>query len=312
VSVDILGLGAVAVDDLLYLEQFPKPDSKMKVVRRERHPGGHTGTALAAAARLGRRCSYAGALGDDELSRFALERLAAEGIGVEHLVHRPDSRPFHSTILVDMGRNTRTILWDSTGVIGADPKLPAEEAIEQATVLFVDHVGLEGMVRAALVARASGIPIVADFERRSGALFNDLEALADHPILSLGFAQELTGATDGKSAVRALWTEARAVVVVTGGADGAWYATSEDPGRVFHQPAFPVEVVDTNGCGDAFHGAYAAALAEGMAVEDRLRFASAVAALKATQRGGQQGLPRRPDVERFLGERSGEALPEMG
>ncbi len=306
---DILGLGAVAVDDLLYLEEFPRADSKMKVVRRERHPGGLTGTALVAASRLGRRCTYAGTLGDDELSRFALERLEAEGIDTSNLVRRPEARPFHSTILIDMKRRTRTILWDASGVVGADPKLPSEEVIGAAAVLFVDHTGLEGMVRAALVARASGIPIVADFERRPGPLFNDLEALADHPIFSIDFARELTGATDGRSAVRALWTEARAVVVVTGGPDGAWYATGEEPGRIFHQPAFAVEVVDTNGCGDAFHGAYAAALAEGMAAKDRVRFAAAVAALKATKRGGQQGLPRRDEADRFLAERSAEAQP---
>ncbi len=60
VSIDVLGLGAVAVDDLVYLDEYPRPDSKVRVVRRERHAGGLTGTALVAAARMGRRCSYAG------------------------------------------------------------------------------------------------------------------------------------------------------------------------------------------------------------------------------------------------------------
>jgi sulfofructose kinase len=66
--------------------------------------------------------------------------------------------------------------------------------------------------------------------------------------------------------------------------------------------------VDTNGCGDVFHGVYAAALSEGMPAAERIRFASAVAALKATQPGGQQGIPRRSEADRFLVERSKEAL----
>jgi len=62
-------------------------------------------------------------------------------------------------------------------------------------------------------------------------------------------------------------------VVATAGADGAWYG--EDEGDVRHQPAFAVEVVDTTGCGDVFHGAYASALARGLGLEERVRFSAA-------------------------------------
>jgi sulfofructose kinase len=79
---------------------------------------------------------------------------------------------------------------------------------------------------------------------------------------------------------------------------------------VFHQPAFRVETVDTTGCGDVFHGAYAAALCEGRGLEERLRFAAAVAALKATREGGQKGIPSREEAERFLAARQGEAKGE--
>jgi len=50
---DVLGVGVAAVDDILWVEAYPPPDSKVRVVRRERHPGGLTATALVAAARLG-------------------------------------------------------------------------------------------------------------------------------------------------------------------------------------------------------------------------------------------------------------------
>jgi sugar/nucleoside kinase (ribokinase family) len=61
-----------------------------------------------------------------------------------------------------------------------------------------------------------------------------------------------------------------------------------------------VAAVDTTGCGDVFHGAYAAALVRGMGVEERVRFAAAAAALKATRRGGQAGAPTLEEVETFL------------
>jgi len=70
--------------------------------------------------------------------------------------------------------------------------------------------------------------------------------------------------------------------------------------RPDYQPAYRVQVMDTTGCGDVFHGAYASALVRGLELPERIRFASAAAALKATQPGGQAGIPSRAAVEEFL------------
>ena len=73
---DVLGLGCAAVDDLLYVDVYPKTaDVKVRVRRRERQCGGLTATALVAAARLGSRCAYAGILGGDENSQFILDAM---------------------------------------------------------------------------------------------------------------------------------------------------------------------------------------------------------------------------------------------
>jgi sugar/nucleoside kinase (ribokinase family) len=314
--VDILGLGAVAVDDLLFLSEFPRPDSKMPIIRHERHAGGLTGTALVAARRMGRSCGYAGTLGEDELSRFIVDAFEKEGVSVRHLVRRAGARPFHSTILVDTDTKTRTILFDERDVLSADPDLPAPGVIRSARVLLVDHTGITGMLRAARIARDAGIPVVADLERDLGAPLAELLALADHLILPRDFAGKISdvgggsprGDSDAPAIARALWRSDRAAVVITCGAAGSWYVTAEEPNVVYHQPAFPVPAVDTNGCGDVFHGVYAAGLSEGMTAAERIRFAAAVAALKATQPGGQKGIPSRSEADRFCAERSKEAL----
>jgi sulfofructose kinase len=300
---DVLGLGAVAVDDILFLSEFPRPDSKMPILRRERHAGGLAGTALVAAQRLGGECAYAGSLGHDELSVFILERFAAEGISVEHVVRREGVRPFSSTILVDTSRTTRTILFDAQDVVGADPGEPPAAVLESCKVLLVDQTGIEGMIRAARMARAAGIPVVADLERMGNPRLDELSALSDHLIVPLEYARQRTGAADAASAVRALWRDDRRAVVVTCGADGAWFLSSEEPEALYHQPAFRIEVVDTSGCGDVFHGAYAAALSRGMTMQERVRTASAVAALKARKPGGQTGIPGKGETDSFLRER---------
>ncbi|HEV3118074.1 MAG TPA: PfkB family carbohydrate kinase [Gemmataceae bacterium] len=299
---DILGLGCVAIDDLLYVDGYPHADTKVQVRRSERQCGGLTATALVAAARLGSKCVYAGTLGEDELSQFVLERLAQEGIDVASAKRIAGARPIHSVVVIDEKTRTRTIFFDLQNVLGAQEDWPGADMIRSARVLFIDHFGVEGMIRAAQIARAAGIPVVADFESDMMADFPRLLELVDHLILSHEFATKLTAATDAPEAALKLWSKDRAAVIVTCGPAGCWSVSAENPGQAAHFPAFAVQAIDTTGCGDVFHGAYASALARNMDLPDRLRFATAAAALKATQRGGQAGVPRRAAVEAFLKE----------
>ena len=299
-AIDILGLGCVAVDDLLYVASYPPADSKTPVQRRERHCGGLTATALVAAARMGAQCSYAGVLGQDELSHFVLERMKAEGIDVAHAARRPDVQPIHSIVIVEEGRGTRTIFYDLHGVAGPDETWPTEDVIRAARLLFVDQLGTEGMHRAAGIAHAAGLPVVADFESDEGPMFAELLNLVDHLIISRAFAAKLTGLAEPAAAAVRLGAGERQAVVLTDGAAGCWYWSGVPRQPARHQRAFAVQAVDTTGCGDVFHGAYAAALVAGMSLEERVRFAAAAAALKATQRGGQAGIPNRAAVEAFL------------
>ena len=168
-------------------------------------------------------------------------------------------------------------------------------------MLFVDHFGVEGMTRAAQIAHAAGIPVVADFESDRMPGFDGLLALVDHLIVSQEFAEKLTGESCAAVAAKQL-SRGRAATIVTCGSAGRWFLSQDEPTLTRQRPAYAVAAVDTTGCGDVFHGAYASALARGLDMEERVRFASAAAALKATQRGGQGGIPTRAAVEAFLQE----------
>ena len=252
-----------------------------------------------AAARLGAKCAFAGTLGFDEGSEFVLETLRREQIDVGHVARGRTAGPVRSVIVVDENAGTRNIFADVNDARGAHGTRPAREVIEASRVLFIDYFGLRGNLRAARIARAAGVPIVSDLERTRLPGVTQLLALIDHPIFSRRAAEELTGKSDPRRAAEAIWNESREVVIVTCGERGLWFVSREQR-KAKHVPAFAVEAVDTTGCGDVFHGAYAAALAGGMNVEDRIRFASAAAALKATKHGGQCGIPKRRAVETFL------------
>ncbi len=297
ISFDVLGLGAVAVDDFLYVEAYPPPDTKARVTRLERHCGGLAGTALVTAARLGARCAYAGVMGRDELSSFVLDCLEREGIDVSAVERKSAAGPGHSHIIVDLRRGTRNVFSFNPAVMGAGMRAPAA-LIRSSRVLLVDHVGVPGLVRAARIARSAGIPVVADIERLHHPQIQQLLALADHLIASQTFARQLTGVRRPERALLKLVRADREVAAITCGAEGCWFLERGWPAPK-HLPAFKIKAVDTTGCGDVFHGAYAFALARGLPLEERMRIASAAAALKA--RGtGQNGIPSWRAIRRFI------------
>ncbi len=299
--IEILGLGAVAMDDLLYVEAYPEANSKVHVLDRERQCGGLTATALVAASRLGCLCAYGGVTGTDDASDFALAVLAGEGVCTDLACRRADRRIYHSTIIVDrFGR--RTLFSDGRDVESVNSSWPDEHIIRSCEVLFVDHTAIPGMIRAARVARSAGIPVVGDLERAESKILPDLMNLIDHLIVPREFARTVTGRTEPGQAAECLWADQRKAVVVTCGENGSWFV---EPGlSPTHQPAFRVQVIDTTGCGDVFHGAYAAGLVMGMDLPGRVRLAGAAAALKAARRGGQSGCPTFAEVERLLREQS--------
>jgi sugar/nucleoside kinase (ribokinase family) len=294
---DVLGFGCATLDEMLFVEEFPQRDTKTRILSSEKQGGGLTATALVAAARLGARCAYAGQLGFDDISKFVAKTLETEGIDTSLIPWRSEAAAIRSLIVVDQKNATRNIFFERTGEVGAAPDAPTETEMAAARVLHIDHYGGQGNLRILEIARRHAIPVVADFERTNVPYFEEFLPLVDHLILSLDFATQLTGQSEVPDILRALHNEHRQAVLITCGAQGVWSLKSN---RIQHFDAFPVNIVDTTGCGDVFHGVYAATLAWGFPLEKRILWSSAAAALKAVHIGAQKGIPTRAEIEQFL------------
>jgi sulfofructose kinase len=295
---DILGVGTAAVDDIVTVNRFPQPDEKIPVQSIYRCAGGQTATALVAAARQGAQTVFFSSLSDDELSVFTLTELEKEGVDCSLVNFMPGCKPFYAIVVVDTTAASRTILFSSEGVNEPDMHKFDPTWIEQSRVLFIDHNIPLGILHAARLAKAVQVPVIADLESTTIPGLTDLLPLVDHLIVSRSFATRFSGLTSIEDMLAALSPSIRSLTAITFGEKGCWYQT---PGCVpVHIPAFPVKVVDTTGCGDVFHGAYAAAIARGEPLHHSLLIATAAAGIKATQHGGRFGIPTREQVEVFL------------
>ncbi len=116
----------------------------------------------------------------------------------------------------------------------------------------------------------------------------------DYLVCSEKFARHF--ANSPEQALKILSQHA-AVVIITLCEHGLIWQNHNQHGRL---PAFEVNAIDTTGAGDAFHGAFAAAIAQKTPFLDTLHYASAVAALCCTKIGARTGMPTKTEVEAFL------------
>lgn len=147
-------------------------------------------------------------------------------------------------------------------------------------------------------AKAAGIPAVLDADR---PVPQGMELLrhASHIAFSAEGLSDWAGHDDHEKSLAMAAKESGAWCCVTLGGDGVLYTVGE---TLAHMPAFKVQVVDSLGAGDVWHGAFALRLAEGGSETESLSFANAAAAIKVSRKGGRRGAPVRSEVEKFLAE----------
>lgn len=304
---DVLGAGIAAVDDLIYVSEYPQVDCKIPVHGSVRHGGGPACTAIAAVGSLGGRAAYTARFGENELSKYIASALERHGVDISHIVDDPEGGPYHSIIVVD-GAGHRNVFYDPAlyRVITADD-LP-EALIQSAKLVLLDHITEPALTEVAEKAHRLGVAVLGDIEGRSESA-KKLAALTDYLIVPRAWGEWASGARNPRDACAILAGVGRPATVVTDGAGGCYFCSSAEP-EVRHFPAFKVDAFDTTGCGDTYHGAFALAVARNLTAADAVAFASAAAALKAMADGGKRrgwdALPTLDEVIAFLGSRLSE------
>jgi sulfofructose kinase len=142
------------------------------------------------------------------------------------------------------------------------------------------------------------VPTLLDVDLGGGGLLTEFLCQTDYAIFSAPALEAFAPGKEERAQLEAALATGVRHAGVTRGADGyAWLTAAGDSG---FQPAFTAEIVDTTGAGDAFHGAFAWALAAGCSAVECGRIAAAVAALKCRRLGARAGLPTRAELDEFL------------
>jgi len=295
----IVGIGACVMDTLYNIPSYPTEDTKMKALSSKLAGGGPVATALVAAQKLGESASYVGVLSDDSGGIFLKNDFIKYGVDVKNIEIKSGYRSFTSVLWLCEDTATRTCVFDKGNLPPLTLSEAQRDAIAKASILMVDGNELSAAIEGARVAKSHGTKVLYD----CGGLYSGIEellSLTDIMIPSEEFALGHTGKKSAAEAAKKLYeTYSPEVVVITEGKEGG---IIYDGKEIKKYPAFLVNAVDTNGSGDVFHGAFAAAVAKGYSYEKCCIFSSAVSAIKCTGVGARENAPGFDAVKRFLKE----------
>ncbi len=266
-------------------------------------PGGKGANQAVAAARLGADVTMVVKLGQDIFGDQAEANMIKEGIRPGFIFRSAETHTGAALIMLDaQGENMIVVAAGANNLLSPEDVDKAEEAIRQADVLLVQlEIPQETVARAIQMARESGVKVLlnpAPGRELSGELLGMVDVLTPNETeTQIVSGLPVTDLKEAQIAARQLLDRGVGAVVVTLGAQGALVVT---PAGVEHVPGLQVDVVDTTGAGDAFSGALAVALAEGMELAQAVALANAAAALQVTKIGTASAMPYRDDVDKLM------------
>lgn len=295
----IVGIGANVFDTLFNIPTYPQEDTKMRATAMKTAGGGPVATGLVAAQKLGIETAYIGVLSDDNGGKFLKGDFIKYGVNTDFTEIKSGYRTFSSVLWLCADSATRTCVFDKGNLPPLELSDIQKNAIRKADILMVDGNEMDAAVEGAKVARKNGTKVLYD----CGGLYEGVEkllALTDIMIPSEEFALGHTGCSTPEDAARSLFeTYKPEVVVITQGKKGGIIYDGKD---IISYPIYPAKVVDSNGSGDVFHGAFAAAVVMGYDYLKCCHFSSAVSALKCTGVGARESVPNFETTYKYLKE----------
>jgi ribokinase len=287
----IVVVGSANMDLVGIAARLPQPGETVLGDDFVMGPGGKGANQAIAAARAGASCTFLGAIGSDAFGVTLKARLTASGVDASQVRVSYGSSGV-AVVMVDRAGENSIIV--SPGANSTFTGLSPDETamISTADVLLCQlEIPVGTVVAAAAAARAAGTRVVLN-AAPAMQLPPELTDNVDVLIVNEVEAQTITGATRQDPAPLLAIVPR---VVMTLGAEGAWYGDRE--GTSERVPVVPVQALDTTGAGDAFTGAFAVAWGEGRDIVDAVRWACAAGAACVRRIGASNSLPQRADID---------------
>jgi len=303
-------IGAINWDINLFVKRFPKNGEEVVVERITRVPGGKAGNAAVAAARLlgPGQVAILGGLGKDPIAPEQVRIFKEEGVVTSGLKLASDVESGQAYIVIDEKGNNiiHTHFGANATIRPEDLDDPTrQQLISEASVITIMDPPFDTSLKLARHAKRLGKIVAWDpgvkSERRIGGV-RDLLKNLDYVVANESECRNLTGFSNPGQAAKRLMKENDQVKVITKlGSKGATLHSEKKRVVVknLDLKGYGLKAINTVGCGDAFLGAFVAALSEGRTDEEAVRWGNCAGGLKAT-RPETRGSPNRETLLKYL------------
>ncbi len=300
----IVILGIFAADTAYAAKRMPHIAETLLGSNFTLGPGGKGSNQAIAAAKAGGKVSFISRIGNDPFGDMALSAYAEAGVKAN--VMKMDGVSTGAAFIFvneDNGDNAIIVVPGAAGLIGVEDVDANRAEIENAAIFMTQlEQPLEAAMHGLSMARAAGVTTIFN-PAPAQVIPDEIYALCDYIAPNEVEAAQLVGhpvesEDQARVAGDILLERGAGAVIITLGALGALYHTSSHSELV---PAFSAgKVIDTTGAGDAFLGGFAAALSEGRAPIDAVRFGCATAAIAVTRPGTAPAMPARAEIDALI------------
>jgi sulfofructose kinase len=291
-------IGITVRDIIFSVQSLPSGPGKTHAADRHEVGGGPAANAAVTIARLGGQARFIGPIGDDSLGAELTDELMQLGVDTTYSRSVPGLRSPLSAVFVDASGERSIVNHTASGLFDEAAPVEARD-LQGVDAVLADVRWLDGAVAALEWARDSQIPGIVDFDIGATASQPLLDS-ASHVVFSADAIRRVSRNSDLGRCLEEVSAQTDAWLAVTDGVNGTFWL---EDGNVQHVDAFEVDVIDTTGAGDIYHGAFALFRAEGKTEREAIELSSAVAAISCERFGGRTGIPDRDELEAFLEER---------
>ena len=305
----VIGPGSLIVDVAAYAKHLPVDGETVMGSSLKLGPGGKGSNQLTAAKRAGAEAIIIGAIGTDSLSSILTDHYAREQMSTKYMKVSETSATGAAVIEIDevSGQNRIIIASGaSMEVVGEDVRNAEADFADCGVVLCQFETSLDSILEAKRLAKKYGKPFIlnpAPFMPVPEEVFADVDYLTPNETEAEFFTGvHIDTLEDAKRAAEILLAKGVKKVILTLGKKGSYYF---DGTTEIHLPCLPLKAVDTTGAGDAFSGALAAAISDGLDDDTALKFATCTSNISVTRKGSSPSMPYRHEILALMKESYG-------